>query len=74
MVIAQEMLTTSNGDPDLLKKVITGDESSIYGYDIETKAYFAMTEKIKKKSKQEVLNDTKQHFSEMFRELIIALT
>ena len=25
-------------DPDLLKKVITGDESWVYGYDIETKA------------------------------------
>ena len=36
MDIAQEMLTTFN--PDLLKKVITGDESWMYGYDIETKA------------------------------------
>ena len=38
MDIAQEMLTTFNDDPDLLKKVITGDESWLYGYDIETKA------------------------------------
>ena len=38
MDIAQEMLTTSNGDPDLLKKVITGDKSWMYDYDIETKA------------------------------------
>ena len=29
---------TFNVDPDLLKKVITGDESWVYGYDIETKA------------------------------------
>ena len=36
--IAQEMLTMFNDDPDLLKKVITGDESWVYGYDIETKA------------------------------------
>ena len=36
--IAQEMLTTFNDYPDLLKKVITGDESWMYGYDIETKA------------------------------------
>ena len=35
---AQEMLTTFNHDPDLLKKVITGDEAWVYGYDIETKA------------------------------------
>ena len=30
--------TTFSDDPDLLKKVITGDESWVYGYDIETKA------------------------------------
>ena len=36
--IAQEMLTTFNDNPDLLKKLITGDESWVYGYDIETKA------------------------------------
>ena len=33
-----QMLTTFNDDPDLLKKVINGDESWLYGYDIETKA------------------------------------
>ena len=40
MNIAQEVLTAFNNDPDLLKKVITGDESWVYGYgyDIETKA------------------------------------
>ena len=37
MDMAQEVLTTFNDDPDLLKKVITGDESWVYGYDIETK-------------------------------------
>ena len=36
---AQEMLTTFNDDPDLLKKVITGDESCLYTYDIEKKAF-----------------------------------
>ena len=36
--IAQEMLPTYKYDPDLLKKVITSDESWVYGYDIETKA------------------------------------
>ena len=38
MDIAQEMLTTFNNDPDLLKKVITSDESWMCDYDIETKA------------------------------------
>ena len=32
MNIAQEILTTFNDDPDLLKKVITGDESCAHGY------------------------------------------
>ena len=37
MDIAQDMLTTFNDEPDLLKNVTTGDESWVYGYDIETK-------------------------------------
>ena len=37
MDIAQEMLTTFNDNPDLFKKVITGYESWVYGYEIETK-------------------------------------
>ena len=32
------MLTTFNDKLDLLKKVITSDESQVYGYDIEAKA------------------------------------
>ena len=38
MDIAQEILTTFNDNPDLLKKIITGNESWVYGYDIESKA------------------------------------
>ena len=38
MDITQEKLTTFNDDPDLLKKIITGEESWVYGYDIATKA------------------------------------
>ena len=38
MDIAQQISMTFNNDPDLLKKFITGDESWVYGYDIETKA------------------------------------
>ena len=45
MDITQEMLTMFNGDPDLLKKVITVDESWVHGYDIETKAKRAKAEK-----------------------------
>ena len=36
MDITQEVLTTFNDDSDLLKKVITGDESWVYGNGIET--------------------------------------
>ena len=32
------MLTTFNNDLDLLKKIITGDISWVYGYGIETRA------------------------------------
>ena len=48
------MLTTFNKNSDLFKKVITGDESWVYGCDIETKAQsfrFATIEEIKEKSK-----------------------
>ena len=38
MDITQQMMTTFKDDPDLRKKVITGDESWIYGSDIENKA------------------------------------
>ena len=37
MDIAQDMLTLFNDNPDLLKNVVTGKESWVYGYDIETK-------------------------------------
>ena len=37
MDMAQEMLTTFNFDSDLFKKVITSEESWVYGYDIEAK-------------------------------------
>jgi len=36
--VAQDLIETANNDPDFLKKVITGDESWVYGYDPETKA------------------------------------
>ena len=59
---AQKVLTKFNDNPNLLKKVITGDESWVYGYDTERKAEsfgFATIEKIKQrekdKSKQELL-------------------
>ena len=36
--VAQEMINRSENDPDLLNRVIAGDESWVYGYDPETNA------------------------------------
>ena len=61
MDIAQKMLSLYNDDPDLLKKVITGDELWVYGCDIETKPNHSKRsvqrsqERKKDKSKQEML-------------------
>ncbi|UYV80051.1 hypothetical protein LAZ67_18001526 [Cordylochernes scorpioides] len=38
MNIANEMLDSVLDDPNLLQRVITGDEVWVYGYDVETKA------------------------------------
>jgi hypothetical protein len=39
--VAEDLFETTNNDPDFIRKVITGDESSVYGYDTETKPSFA---------------------------------
>ena len=36
MEVAQESLNEVNDDAELLKSIITGDETCIYGYDVET--------------------------------------
>ena len=38
MSITQDLLNDVNDDPDLLKRIITGDETWVYGYDVKTKA------------------------------------
>ncbi|XP_037909777.1 protein GVQW3-like [Hermetia illucens] len=38
MGFAQELLNDVNDGPDMLKRVISGDKSWVYGYDVETKA------------------------------------
>jgi hypothetical protein len=35
--VPRDMLECANGDPEFLKTVITGDETWMYGYDVETK-------------------------------------
>ena len=53
MDIAQEMLTF-NGNPDLPKKFITGDESWVYGYDSETKAQLTQLKRPEEKKARQV--------------------
>jgi len=36
--IYQELLDCAHADPDFLKTIITGDETWVYGYNVETKA------------------------------------
>ena len=38
MEVAQESLNEVNNDAELLKRIITGDETWVYGYDVETKS------------------------------------
>jgi len=35
--ISQELLAHVNGNENFLKNIITGDETWVYGYDVETK-------------------------------------
>ena len=58
MDIAQEKLITFNNEPDLLKRVITGDaDFFLFRKQITTmkRKRFATIEEIKEKSKQELL-------------------
>jgi len=34
---SQELLANANGNENFLKNIITGDETWVYGYDVETK-------------------------------------
>jgi len=34
--ISQELLANANGNENFLKNIITGDETWVYGYDVET--------------------------------------
>ena len=66
--ITQEMFTKFNDDSDLLKKVITEDESWVYGYDIEMKA-FSYNWGDKRKIETRAVVDGKKRVSEVFRGL-----
>ena len=36
-MLSQELLDQANGDDNFFKNIITGDETWVYGYDVETK-------------------------------------
>ena len=62
ITISQEMLNAVSDDIDLLKSVITGDESWIYGYEVETKARSSQwkhTETPRPKKERQVLSNVK---------------
>ena len=62
MTIAQEMLNDVNDDPDLLERVITGDESWVYGYDVKNKAQLSQwkhTESPRPKKARQVRSNVK---------------
>ena len=70
MNIAQEMLTPFNEDPNLLKKIITGDESWVCGYDIKTKARSSKWKAFCCDwGDKRTVGDTKKRISELFRKL-----
>ena len=39
ITVSQELLDSSNTNENFLKNVITGDETWVYGYDVETKVH-----------------------------------
>lgn len=55
MRVAQELLNDINEDPDLLKRVITGNQTWVYDYDVEAKTQTSQrkwSEEIKLKKAQ----------------------
>ncbi|KAG5307215.1 SETMR methyltransferase, partial [Acromyrmex insinuator] len=78
-----ELLDSVRDDPNVLQRVITGDESWVYGYDVETKAQssqwklphepmkgrrYATIEEIKTVSKEELNKITKNDFLKCFED------
>ena len=40
--VSQDVLDSTNSDPDFMNTIITGDESWVYGYEPETKSQLSM--------------------------------
>ena len=50
--VANDLIQNATNEPDFLKKVITGDESWVYGYDLEMKAQSSQSSPLRKKVQQ----------------------
>ena len=62
MDIGQEFLNEVNDNPELLKWAITGDETRVYGYNVETKALSSQSmlpEKPRPKKARQVRSNVK---------------
>ena len=57
--IAQEMLTTFSDDPDLLKKVITGEGSWLYSYNRAQSSQWKRSEELRPKKEHQVRSNVK---------------
>jgi len=69
MSITQELLNDVNDDPDLLKRVITGDETWVNDYDVETKAQssqWKQPEEPRSKKARQVRSNVKSLFTVFF--------
>ena len=52
VTVTQELFDRSNADENFLKNVITGDETWVYGYDVETKVQSQWMEKLSPRPKK----------------------
>ena len=69
--IALEILDSVRDDPNVLQRVLTADESWVYGYDVETKAQssqWQLPHEPRPKSKKYLNNITKSDFLKCFED------
>jgi hypothetical protein len=59
ITVSQELLDRSNTDENFLKNVITGDETWVYGYDVETKVQ--SSQRVGKSSPQPKITEGTKH-------------
>lgn len=75
MSIVQQLFNDVNGDPDLFKWDITGDESWAYDYDIETKvqSWQWKSPGEQRPNKEKIAERTQEHKKKCISELLRGL-